>query len=157
MPVDPNVTATRAYRFKYGAGLSFDQEITRDLGVWARLGWNDGHTEAWAFTPIDRTAAAGIALKGRRWLRPDDIIGLGVVANGIAKVHREYLAAGGLDFNLGDGTLTYGLERTPELYYRAAVNENIYITLDYQYVINPAYNRARGPLSVISLMAHVEF
>ena len=42
MPVDPDVTLTRAYRFKYGCGFNFEQELTRDLGLWARLGWSDG-------------------------------------------------------------------------------------------------------------------
>src|SRR5207245_10240938 len=72
MPVDPDVTLTRAYRFKYGFGLNFQQELAHDLGLWARLGWSDGHTETWAFTPIDRTAALGVLLTGRRWARPND-------------------------------------------------------------------------------------
>jgi high affinity Mn2+ porin len=156
-PVNPDVTATRAYRYKYGFGISFDQELTRDLGAWARVGWNDGHSEAWAFTPIDRSLAGGLLLKGRRWARPDDTIGLGVVANGLAKSHREYLAAGGFDFNIGDGRLNYAWERTVETYYRAAVTKNMFLTFDYQYVINPAYNRDRGPVSVYSVNAHIEF
>ena len=64
MPVDPDITKTRSYRYKYGCGVSFDQEITDDLGFFSRLGWNDGHSESWAFTEIDRTLSAGFVWAG---------------------------------------------------------------------------------------------
>jgi high affinity Mn2+ porin len=156
MPVDPDVTQTRAYRFKYGFGLNFEQELTRDLGLWGRLGWSDGHTETWAFTPIDRTVALGLLLKGRCWARPDDRVGLGAAANGLAKDHRDYLAAGGLDFSIGDGRLSYGLEDIIEVYYRVSVIKGIYVTADFQQIFNPAYNRDRGPVSVGALLVHIE-
>src|ERR1700720_3520405 len=103
MPVDPQVALTREYRFKYGFGGNMEQQITPELGVFAKWGWNDGHTESWAFTAIDRTAALGLVLKGKWWKRPEDAIGLAGVINGIAKDHRDYLRAGGLDFIIGDG------------------------------------------------------
>jgi high affinity Mn2+ porin len=31
------------------------------------------------------------------------------------------------------------------------------LTLDYQFIVNPAYNRDRGPVSVISARMHAEF
>jgi high affinity Mn2+ porin len=157
MPVNPDVTLTRAYRYKYGFGMNFEQEVTRDLGVWGRLGWSDGHTETWAFTPIDRTAALGLLLKGRCWARPNDEIGLAGVCNGIAKDHRDYLAAGGLDFSIGDGALNYRPEEIIEVYYRVAIVKGIYATADFQQIFNPAYNHDRGPVSVVSLLVHVEF
>ena len=66
MPVDPNIVLTRAYRIKYGFGVSWDQELTKDLGVFGRGGWNNGTSESWAFTEIDETAALGLSLKGRQ-------------------------------------------------------------------------------------------
>src|SRR5437588_1367031 len=156
MPVDPDVTLTRSYRYKYGFGLNVEQEITRDLGVWGRLGWSDGHTETWAFTPIDRSAALGLLLKGRCWARPNDEVGLAGVCNGLAKDHRDYLAAGGLDFNIGDGRLHYGLEDIIEIYYRLAIVRGIYVTADLQEVFNPAYNIDRGPVTIGALMVHIE-
>jgi high affinity Mn2+ porin len=156
MPVDPDVTQTRSYRYKYGFGVNAEQELTRDLGVWGRLGWSDGHTETWAFTPIDRTAAAGLLLKGRCWARPNDEAGLAAAINGLAKDHRDYLAAGGLDFSIGDGRLRYRLEHIFEVYYRVAVIKGIFVTADFQEFINPAYNRDRGPVSVGALMVHIE-
>jgi high affinity Mn2+ porin len=157
MPVDPSVASTRAYRIKYGFGLSWDQEITKDIGVFSRLGWNDGHTESWAFTAMDRLAEIGTLFDGRCWCRPNDQVGLAFAAAGLAKIHHEYLAAGGLDFNIGDGALSYGLEEVLDVYYNAAVIKGINVTLDFQEVINPAYNRDRGPVSIGSVRVHYEF
>jgi high affinity Mn2+ porin len=157
MPVDPNVTLTREYRYKYGFGLSWDQEITKDLGLFGRLGWNDGHTETWAFTAIDRTASLGLALKGRCWCRPNDTVALAGLINGLAKDHRDYLAAGGLDFIIGDGRLNYGHEQILEFYYNFQIIKGIFAAFDFQEVNHPAYNKDRGPVSIGTLRAHLEF
>jgi high affinity Mn2+ porin len=157
MPANPDVTQTRAYRFKYGFGVSWDQEITRDLGIWARLGWNDGHTEAWAFTAIDRLFDIGLLLKGRCWCRPDDFIGLAYGINGLEGTHRNYLAAGGLDFIIGDGALNYAPEQILEAFYNLQVRKGINVTTDFQEVINPAYNADRGPVSIVALRVHFEY
>ncbi len=157
MPVNPDVTLTRAYRFKYGVGLNWEQELTKELGIFSRLGWNDGHTESWAFTAIDRLAEVGLLLKGTCWCRPNDQIGLAYDINGIARDHRDYLAAGGLDFIIGDGRLNYGQEQILETFYNVAVIKGIYVTADFQEVFNPAYNRDRGPVSIGALRVHIEF
>ena len=117
MPVDPDITKTRSYRYKYGFGLNIDQELTDDIGFFSRLGWNDGHTETWAFTEIDRTATAGLVMGGRQWCRPYDRVGLAGILNGLSGPHRDYLAAGGYGFIIGDGKLNYGLEQILEMYY----------------------------------------
>ncbi len=157
MPVNPDVTLTRSYRYKYGFGLSWDQELTKDLGVFARLGWNDGHTESWAFTAIDRLAEIGLLLNGRCWCRPRDQVGLAVDVNGISRDHSAYLAAGGLDFIIGDGKLRYGSEDILDVFYNLEVHKGINATLDFQEVWNPAYNRDRGPVSIVSGRVHFEF
>jgi high affinity Mn2+ porin len=157
MPVNPDVTATRDYCFKYGCGLSWDQQINKDLGVFGRLGWNDGHTESWAFTEIDRTASLGLLLKGRLWQRPDDTFGVAGLLNGLSKDHRDYLAAGGLGFIIGDGALNYGLEKILEVFYIVQVTKGMFVTCNFQEVGNPAYNRDRGPVAIWSLRVHTEF
>ena len=74
----PDVTATRQPgTLKYGFGISADQEIAKDIGVFARLGWNDGKTESFAFTAIDRLAEGGVSVAGARWRRPDDVVATG--------------------------------------------------------------------------------
>jgi high affinity Mn2+ porin len=156
MPVNPDVTLTRAYRWKYGFGLSWDQEITKQLGMFARLGWNDGHTESWAFTAIDRLAEIGVLLKGKCWCRPNDVIGLAGCIEGLSGDHRNYLGAGGLDFIIGDGKLTYGPEEIFEFFYNFQLAKGIFVAFDFQEVNHPAYNRDRGPVSIYSLRVHLE-
>jgi high affinity Mn2+ porin len=156
-PVNPDVTATRAYRLKPGCGVSWDQEITKDLGVFGRLGWADGRTETFAFTPIDEIAEIGLSLKGRCWCRPKDVVGVAAAWGGLAPVHRDYLAAGGLDFNIGDGKLRYGPEEVFETYYNYEFRKGINVTFDTQAINHPAYNRDRGPVWVGSFRFHFEY
>jgi high affinity Mn2+ porin len=157
MPVDPVIADTRHYRIKYGFGLNWQQEVTKQLGLFARLGWNNGQSESWAFTEIDRTACLGLELKGKCWCRPNDRVGLAFVANGLSSEHRDYLAAGGLGFIIGDGQLNYAPEEIVETYYTIEIQKGIDISLDFQGVGNPAYNADRGPLAVYTLRAHIEF
>jgi high affinity Mn2+ porin len=157
MPVNPNITLTRAYRIKYGFGGNLEQELTKDLGAFARFGWNDGRTESWMFTEIDSTFVAGLLLKGRCWCRPNDLVGLAAAVNGISGPHQGYLASGGLGFIIGDGALRYGLEKTIEWFYNLEVIKGIYFALDLQGIDNPAYNRDRGPVFVATGRLHLEF
>lgn len=153
----PNINNTREVgRLKYGFGLSVDQEITRNLGVFGRLGWNDGKTESFVFTAIDRLATGGASVKGSGWGRSNDTVASELTVNGLSAVHAEYLAEGGLDFLIGDGRLRYRPETSWETYYSARLREGLTTSLDAQYVVNPAYNRDRGPVLVGSLRVHVE-
>jgi len=63
--------------------------------------------------------------------------------------HRDYLAAGGKGFMLGDGRLSYGTERILEMYYRLQVFRFAQVGPDFQYIANPGYNRDRGPAFVL--------
>jgi high affinity Mn2+ porin len=157
-PVRPaDILASREYRQKYGFGLNVEQEIVRNVGVFARLGWSDGHSEAWAFADVDRTATAGVSIKGGFWHRPNDTIGLADGLNAITREHQQFLAAGGTGILAGDGALNYGIEESLEAYYDFAVWKTIHAALDYQFIVNPAYNRDRGPVSVFGARLHWEF
>jgi carbohydrate-selective porin OprB len=154
----PEVTATRRPgTLKYGFGLSADQEIRKDIGVFGRLGWNDGQTESFAFTAIDRLATAGVSVTGTRWKRPDDHVASALTVSGLSAVHARYLALGGLDFLIGDGALNYGKETIWESWYSAQVRTGVFLSLDLQRIFNPAYNRDRGPLWAESLRIHLEW
>jgi high affinity Mn2+ porin len=157
MPVNPDITQTRAYRFKYGFGMNVEQELATNLGVFLRAGWNDGQSESWAFTEIDQTVATGVNLKGALWSRPKDEAGLALVINGISDAHRDYLAAGGVGFIIGDGRLNYGLEEIAELYYNWVPRDWLTIAADLQGVNNPAYNRDRGPVAIFGIRVHLAF
>ena len=153
-----DVTATRGeYRYKFGTGLSWDQALTKNLGVFGRLGWSDGRTEAWHFNDVDETATAGFSLHGSSWGRPDDTFAMGGGFNGISPVHQDYLAAGGIGILAGDGALNYGWEQFFETYYDCAVTHWLHTSAHYELVANPAFNRDRGPVHVFGLRAHVEF
>lgn len=158
-PTAPDVVSTRKYgRTKYGFGINLQQELTDDLGLFARASWNDGNNETWAFTEIDKSISAGLSISGRQWKRANDVVGLAAVVNGISKPHLDYLAQGGYGFIIGDGQLNYGGECIAEIYYRARLfSENFYLTPDYQFVWNPAYNKDRGPAHLVALRAHIEF
>jgi high affinity Mn2+ porin len=153
----PDITATRTYRSKYGFGLNLEQELDDDLGAFARLGWDNGQSEAWAFTEIDRTISAGLLWKGTSWSRPQDLFGIAAVVNGLSDAHRDYLAAGGIGFQIGDGALRYGLEEIVEAFYSVYVRKGIVISFDVQGVNHPAYNRDRGPAAIAGIRAHFEY
>jgi high affinity Mn2+ porin len=152
----PNVSLTdRVGTLKYGFGVSADQAITNDLGVFMRLGWNDGKTQSFAFTAIDRLASAGVSLKGTRWKRKEDVIATSFTAGGLSSVHREYLAAGGTDFLIGDGQLDYAPEYVWESYYSAKLFQGMSMTFDVQHDTNLAYNHARGPVMIYQIRLHL--
>ena len=143
---------------KFGWGLNGEQELSSSTQVFFRLGWNDGKTATWAFTEIDNTASAGVRIHGKNWGRPSDNIGLALLTNGISSHHRNFLNNGGYGFLIGDGKLeNYGRENITELFYELRLSENYWVTGDYQFVLHPAYNKARGPVHVFSLRGHVEF
>ena len=153
----PDITATRQWGTrKYGTGVSFDQEITKDIGVFARLGWNDGKTESFAFTAIDRLATGGVSVAGTSWHRPNDSAAIEFTASGISAVHAEYLALGGHDFLIGDGRLHYAPESIVEMYYNAKLFNGFFASFDLQHAANPAFNQDRGPLWIPSLRLHLE-
>jgi high affinity Mn2+ porin len=154
----PDVTAIRRPgTLKYGTGLSIDQELFHDIGVFTRLGWNDGKTEDFAFTAIDRLAEAGVSVKGARWKRKDDVVATAFAASGISGVHAVYLAQGGLDFLIGDGKLNYAPEYLWESYYNARLFHGFFASFDVQHYNNPGFNHDRGPVWIESVRLHIEF
>lgn len=150
-------TAARAYHYKYGFGLNWDQEVAKDVGVFSRLGWNDDREEGWMFSDVGHAGSIGLSVNGDLWRRPDDTFGLAGVANGISKDAQEFFAAGGTGILAGDGNLNYGWEKIIETYYDFKVWDDIHAAVDYQFIDNPAFNRARGPVSVFAARMHWEF
>ena len=152
----PNVNLTdKVGTLKYGTGISFDQAISSDAGFFIRLGWNDGKTQSFAFTALDRLASGGLSMKGTRWHRKDDVVGTSFTAGGLSAVHHEYLAAGGLDFLIGDGALNYAPEYVWETFYSARLLPGFYTSFDFQHDTNLAYNQDRGPVNIYSIRLHI--
>jgi len=153
-----DITAVRKYRSRVGASLNLEQQLATDLGLFARLGKAAGNVEAYEFTDIDRTVSAGLSLQGTRWHRADDTLGLAAIDNGISAARERYLNAGGLGILVGDGRLPHpGPEQIIETYYSLSVLGAAHLSVDYQWINHPAYNRDRGPVSVVAVRLHAQF
>jgi high affinity Mn2+ porin len=154
----PSTALVRKYGSRPGFVLNIEQPIQDDLGAFLRASFNNGDEESYEFTEINQSLAAGLSLKGARWGRGDDTVGLAGIVDGISKAAQDYFAAGGLGTLIGDGRLPhYGLENVVETYYSAQLESWLAVSADYQLVVNPAYNRDRGPVSILGVRAHAQF
>ena len=153
----PDLAAVRELRTKRGIGIGAQYELIKDVGGYMRAAWNDGRSETYAFTEIDQSLSAGVLAKGTLWRRANDTLGIAHYINALHGPHRDYLAAGGSGFFLGDGQLNYAREKTTEIFYSAHLFARAFATLGFQRTANPGYNRDRGPVNVASLRLHLKF
>jgi high affinity Mn2+ porin len=154
----PSTADVRQYRSRLGASVSLEQPLTDDVGVFARIGKVQGDVETYEFTDIDRSVVVGTSIKGTAWHRPNDVIGVAAIDNAISTSFEQYLNLGGLGVLVGDGKLPHpGNEQILETYYSLAALSWAHITLNYQYVKNPAYNADRGPVSIFAVRVHAQF
>ena len=149
-------------QIKTGIGINAEQALTKDLGIYGRAFTSDGHTETMSFTEADNSLSVGLGMNGTQWKRPDDTIGISMMQNGLSSYRRGYLQAGGVSYFIGDyaspsQTISYSPERIGEVYYNATVIKNVLAGLNFQHIINPAYNSARGPVNILSFRIHAEF
>lgn len=155
----PDITKSRSpFRTKSGIGLNAELTNSDLWGAFARLGWNDGENETWAFTEIDASASLGFHFYGKIWKRPKDFAGIAIVSNGLSSSHQTYQKMGGNGFMIGDGNLNYGEEGILEAFYSYKIpSTRVTLSPDFQYVINPGYNKDRGPVAVWAIRVHTEF
>lgn len=153
----PNIEVHRRQgRIKYGFGLNFEQELTKTVRGFGRLGWNEGQNESFAYTEVNQSVELGADFRLDRWKRPVDKMGLVFMTNGISQAHQRYLTLGGSGFLLGDGRLTYGRENILETYYTAHFWRGVYASPSLQFIVNPGYNKDRGPVIVPGLRLHLD-
>jgi high affinity Mn2+ porin len=154
----PDIAAVRKYRGRVGASVDVEQQLTGELGAFARFGKAQGNVETYEFTDIDRTVSVGLSLQGTSWDRAQDTLGLAAIDNGISAARERFLNAGGLGVLIGDGKLpSPGPEQIIETFYSLAVLANVHLSFDYQWIEHPAYNRDRGPVSVVAARVHAQF
>jgi hypothetical protein len=154
----PNIVLHEHFSaLKYGFGYNTEQEVTANLRLFGRFGWNEGQHESFAYTEVDQTVEAGGDYTGARWHRPEDKLGVATVSNAIKRDHQTYLKDGGLGFLLGDGKLNYARENIVEGYYNLHTWRGLFYALDVQHIADPGYNRDRGPVWVGSIRMHVDF
>jgi high affinity Mn2+ porin len=155
--VTGGIDNTHALRNTWGFGLNVDQEITKSIGAFSRIGWNSGQNESFEFTDSNWTATFGTSIKGEKWKQPDDVIGAAFIISGISKADQDYLAAGGIGILTGDGALNYGPEKNVELYYDHKLSKYFRGAVDYQFVDDPAFNKDRGPIpAIFAIRLHFE-
>ena len=157
--ITPNIISTRQDgRTKYGIGINADYSHSDTWGLFGRMSYNDGKNETWAFTEIDQSASLGINLKGKLWNRSDDFAGFALATNGLSASHQTYQKLGGNGFMIGDGNLNYGTEKIVEAFYSFAIPHTSFtLSPDYQFVVNPGYNKDRGPIQFVALRFHAQF
>ncbi len=153
----PDVADVRRYRSRPGIGLNLEHAFTAELGAFARMSVNDGTKEAYEFTEINKSVSGGLSLKGASWRRPEDTFAIAGAVNGLSSDARAYFGAGGIGILIGDGRLNYGFEKIVEASYSARLTTHLTLSLDYQHVNNPGYNRDRGPVSLYGVRAHADF
>ncbi len=154
------IDATRSYRSAPGVNFNMEQGVTDTIGVFARAGWCDGSYELWDNTDVDYSGQAGVSIKGAKWGRPDDTVGIAAVINGISSAHAAWLNAGGTGIVIGDGqgNLPHpGLERILEAYYSYSLSASTKLSFDYQFIDNPAYNTDKGPVNLFAGRFHWQF
>jgi hypothetical protein len=142
---------------KTGVGLNVEQALPWNLGYFLRAMTTDGRTETYAFTEVDNSLSTGFLSTGALWGRAQDNVGLSLMMNGLSAQRKAYLKAGGISFFIGDGALNYQTENTVEAFYNWGISKNLWFTLDYQRIQNPAYNASRGPIDVLAFRWHAEF
>jgi len=153
----PDIVAVRRQgRAKTGAGVNLEYSAPRLVRFAARVGWNEGHHESFAYTEVNNTVQGGGDMTGELWRRRRDRLGVATVTNGLSSAHSKYLRLGGVGFLLGDGSLTYGRENIVEAYYTAYLTRGISVAMGFQHVTNPGYNESRGPVSVGTVRIHID-
>jgi high affinity Mn2+ porin len=154
----PSVALVRRYRSRPGVSANLQQDLGGGFGVFARAGWSKGDVEPYEFADIDETISAGVSISGVHWGRKGDTLAIGGVVDQISKIHQDYFANGGLGILIGDGRLPHpGTENILETYYNIGVTSFLHLTIDYQFVDNPAYNTDRGPVSIFAARLHAQF
>ncbi|MFH2137671.1 MAG: carbohydrate porin [Candidatus Omnitrophota bacterium] len=109
-----------------GFGVSFDQEITDDVGIFLRCGWQQDEAALDTTTfSLESSYSAGMQFNGTLWGRDEDVLGF---AYGFIYPSDEYKKAGNLQAKT---------EGHAELYYNYRVNENLSVTPDIQMITNP--------------------
>ena len=156
-PNAPDLCWARRTNVKVGIGLNVEQHLSDDVGVFARGMLSDGRSEVYAFGSTDRSVSFGALAHGAPWHRPRDVTGVGMGLGWISKTHAEYLRQGGIDGFVGDGSIRPAAETVVEAFYSVNLLTALWLSADFQHVVNPAFNADRGPVNVFGARAHAEF
>jgi hypothetical protein len=124
----------------YGFGVSIDQAINDDFGIFARCGYkehsfgdhdrNGKEVNSFAL-PLSAMWSIGAQFKGSKWSRENDVLGIAV-----GQIYGSSDAKGFIkEYN--NGTYKDGAETQFEVYYKFTINNYIALTPAFQYFANP--------------------
>lgn len=153
----PDLCWARKPNVKTGVGIFGEQYLAHDIGVFSRAMISDGKTEVDAYASTDRSASVGVLAKGSLWSRARDVTGVGVTLGWISKTHVDYLRLGGIDGFIGDGHINPTTESALDVFYIFNYRKSLWLSGDYQHVVNPGFNADRGPVNIFSVKIHGEF
>ncbi|MDH4394178.1 MAG: carbohydrate porin [Limnobacter sp.] len=122
-----------------GWGISLDQNISKDLSLFARTSQGLDGTRL-----FDRALTYGTELKGSTWNRPQDHIALGVA----------HLRPDPVLVLNGEGNKR---ETTAELMYAYAVNERLVVSADFQWIKNSAGDSQAPTAKIMGLRSKLSF
>ena len=144
-------------RWKYGFYANLEQALSKDVGVFARVSWNDGINDILSFTDIDRSVSGGVSVMGTSWGRPSDKVGIGAAVNGLSSSASRL--PGRRRLRPADRRRRAQLPARDDLrdLLCGIVNKWTTLTFDYQFIANPAYNADRGPVSLFAARLHAEY
>ena len=153
----------------YGMGVSFDQEIVKDILVaFLRAGWENQDVVLGDYScrglsldsvPIKGSLSFGFRLSGRLWGREDDELGTayGVVFvnDDAQKVYKEYFYS---DYYIHPENVDMEDEHHVEVYYKASFFDgHLEFTPDLQFVINPNGNGDADTVYILGTRMQVNF
>jgi carbohydrate-selective porin OprB len=122
----------------YGLGFSFDQQVTDDLTLFTRYGYQDQDANA-----FESAASLGFNLNGRLWGRENDVFGLAygiaILANDyedVLKIYGRQIGISERHPNKVDYILDDENEEFYEAYYSISVNDSLFISPDIQHITN---------------------
>ncbi len=123
-----------------GVGVSLDQMVSEGITLFARTGYQRDDVSS-----FDYTFSFGGELSGRWFVKEDDTF---AIAYGLLHTSPSLRKSGDADREF---------EHHIELYYRYTVNDNLSITPDIQYVINPGGKSSQGELFLYAMRVQVSF
>ena len=103
----------------FGWGISFDQFVTENIGLFLRYGSQKGSLQPLlSANPVTSSLSGGMLVNGNMWKRSDDFAGLGL---GTVKKNEKIAAA------------YSGNQKVVELFYHFQLMDNLSITPDIQF------------------------
>jgi len=135
----------------YGFGISFDQEIFDDIGMFVRYGWQNPEVYL-AGSPdfsLEHSWSTGIQLGGNLWHRQEDVVGIAVGQVVPSDDYKKALS-----------TRNGHVESHLETYYNFKMNQHLSISPDIQIIWNPYGDDAStgdDPIVVFGTRAQVDF